>query len=51
MASAQTGTLEECFRSTAFPAIRAGAANRNTCQKGKFQGMTASTHPKGRKAT
>ncbi len=26
-----------------LPAIRAGAAKRTTCQKGKFQGITAST--------
>ena len=28
-------------------AIRAGAANRRTCQNGKFQGMMASTGPRG----
>ena len=28
-------------------AIKAGAAKRKTCQKGKFQGMTARTIPMG----
>ena len=31
----------------AQPAISAGAANRNTCQYGKFHGITASTGPSG----
>jgi len=35
----------------ALPAIRFGAAKRKTCQKGKFQGMTASTTPSGSQAT
>ena len=30
-----------------LPAISAGAANRTTCQSGKFHGMTASTTPSG----
>ena len=29
------------------PAISAGAANRTTCQSGKFHGITASTGPSG----
>jgi len=51
MASAQPPTLGACFRSPAFPAMRPGAANRKTCQKGKFHGMIASTTPRGRKET
>jgi hypothetical protein len=51
MASAEPMTFEACFRTPAFPAMSAGAAKRNTCQKGKFQGMTASTTPIGSKAT
>ena len=43
----EPGTFEECFRTPTLPAASAGAANRNTCQKGKFQGMTASTGPRG----
>jgi hypothetical protein len=35
----------------AFPAMSAGAAKRNTCQKGKFHGITASTGPIGSKRT
>ena len=50
-ASAQPGTFEACFSTPALPAISAGAAKRNTCQNGKFHGMTASTTPSGRKAT
>ena len=46
-ASAHWGTLEACLRSPTLPAIRAGAANRITCQNGKFQGITASTGPSG----
>jgi hypothetical protein len=30
-----------------LPAIKAGAAKRNTCQKGKFHGITAITTPNG----
>ncbi len=41
------GTFEACFSSPALPAISPGAAKRKTCQKGKFQGMIASTGPKG----
>ncbi len=35
----------------ALPAMRAGAAKRKTCHRGKFQGMTARTTPSGSKAT
>ncbi len=49
--SAQRGTFEACFRTPALPAMSAGAAKRNTCQNGKFQGMTASTTPSGSKRT
>ena len=48
-ASAHCGTFEACLRRPTFPATSAGAANRITCQKGKFQGMTASTTPSGSK--
>ena len=41
------GTFGECFNNPAFPAMSAGAANLNTCQNGKFQGITANTIPKG----
>ena len=47
MASAHCGTMEACFSSPTFPAMRAGAAKRKTCQNGKFQGMMASTGPIG----
>ena len=47
IAKAQPGTLEACFDMTALPAMSAGAANRKTCQNGKFHGMTASTTPNG----
>ncbi len=47
MARAQPGTLEACLRRPTFPAMRAGAAKRKTCQKGKFQGMTARIGPRG----
>ena len=47
MASAHCGTLEACFSSPTLPAISAGAAKRNTCQNGKFHGITASTGPIG----
>jgi hypothetical protein len=36
-----------CFKIAALPAIIVGTAKRNTCQKGKFQGMIAKTTPKG----
>ena len=49
MASAQPGTFEACLSTPPLPAISAGAAKRNTCQKGKFQGMIASTRPSGSK--
>ena len=51
MATAQPQALEACLRTMPFPAISAGAAARNTCQKGKFQGMMASRIPSGSKAT
>ena len=51
MASAQPETLPACFSTPALPAMSAGAAKRKTCQRGKFQGMTASTTPSGAKAT
>ena len=47
IASAHCGTFEACFSRPTLPAISAGAAKRNTCQKGKFQGITASTTPSG----
>ena len=47
MARAQPETLDECFRMPALPAMRPGATKRKTCQRGKFQGMTASTTPSG----
>ena len=47
MARAHCGTFEECFSNPTLPAISAGAAKRNTCQNGKFQGITASTGPIG----
>ena len=47
MASAHWGTLEACLRSPTLPAISVGAAKRNTCQKGKFHGITARTAPSG----
>ena len=51
IASAHCGTFEACFSTAALPAISAGAAKRNTCQNGKFQGMMARTTPSGSKAT
>ena len=51
MTSAQPGTLEACFSTPVLPAMSAGAANRYTCQSGKFHGMTASTTPSGSNAT
>src|SRR3569623_1904454 len=45
MASAHCGTLEACLSTPVLPAASAGAANRNTCHHGKFQGITASTVP------
>ena len=49
IASAQPGTFVACLSTPALPAISAGAAKRNTCQNGKFQGITASTTPSGLK--
>ena len=51
MARAHWGTLEACLRTTALPAMSDGAAMRKTCHRGKFQGMTASTVPKGSNTT
>ena len=51
MATAQPGTFEECFITAPLPAISPGAANRKTCQNGKFHGITASTTPSGWKMT
>src|SRR5215470_17484071 len=48
-ANAHPGTLDACFKTPPFPAIRCGAANRMTCQKGKFHGMTARMTPRGLK--
>ena len=45
--SAVCGTFEACLSSPTLPAISAGAANRITCQSGKFHGITASTGPSG----
>ena len=47
IASAHCGTFEACFSKPTLPAIKAGAANRNTCQNGKFHGMMARTGPSG----
>jgi hypothetical protein len=43
--------LLECFKTPVLPAIRPGAAKRNTCQNGKFHGMTARITPRGSKVT
>ncbi len=51
IASAQPLTLEACLSTIVLPAISAGAAARNACQYGKFQGMIASRTPSGRNAT
>ena len=40
-------TLGACLTARALPAARIGAAARMTCQKGKFQGMTARMTPRG----
>jgi len=45
--SAVCGTLEACLSRPTLPTISAGAANRTTCQSGKFHGMMASTGPIG----
>ena len=47
MASADCGTLEECFSSITLPAVSAGSPARKACQKGKFHGMTARITPSG----
>ena len=51
IASDDPGTEEACLSATTFPAISAGAAQRNSCQNGKFQGMIASTTPSGSQRT
>ena len=51
MARAQPDTLEECFSRPALPAMSPGATKRKTCQRGKFQGITARTTPRGVNAT
>ena len=40
-------TFEACFNNIVFPEIKLGIANLNTCQKGKFHGMTPRTSPIG----
>ena len=50
-ASAHCGTFDACLSRPTLPAASAGAANRITCQNGKFQGITASTAPSGWKKT
>jgi hypothetical protein len=50
-ASAQPVTEGACLSSAVLPAASAGAANRTTCQNGKFHGITASTTPTGSCAT
>ena len=47
IAIAVPGTFAACLSTAPLPAISAGAAKRKTCQKGKFQGMMASTTPNG----
>ena len=47
MKMAVCGTFDACLSSPTFPAIRAGAANRMACHRGKFQGITARTGPRG----
>ena len=42
-----TSLMLACLSSPTLPAISAGAANRTTCQSGKFQGMMARTIPSG----
>ena len=51
IARAHCGTFEACLSRPTFPAINAGAAKRNTCQKGKFQGIIARIGPIGRYRT
>jgi hypothetical protein len=38
-----TKTLVACFNKPTFPAVNVRAASRDTCQKGKFHGIIAST--------
>ena len=47
IARAHCGTFEACFSNPTLPAIKAGAAKRKTCQKGKFHGITARIAPSG----
>ena len=47
IARAHCGTLDACLSRPTLPAIKAGAANRKTCQKGKFHGMIARMIPNG----
>jgi len=47
MASAHPGTLLACLSRPTLPAMRAGPINLNTCQYGKFHGITARTTPSG----
>jgi len=48
-ANAHPGTLKACFKTPPFPAIRCCAANRMTCQNGKFHGIIARMTPRGLK--
>ena len=43
---AEPCTFGACLTSVELPAIIAGTANLNTCQKGKFQGIIPNTTPK-----
>ena len=45
--SAHCGTLLACLSRATLPAMNAGARKRNTCQIGKFHGLTANTQPIG----
>ncbi|MNV36200.1 hypothetical protein D3C71_1276690 [compost metagenome] len=47
MRSAHWGTLLACLSRATLPAMKAGARKRNTCQMGKFHGITANTQPIG----
>ena len=51
IANAQPETFEACLSRPTLPAMSAGAAKRNTCQNGKFHGMTARITPSGSQAT
>ena len=51
IANALPGTLLACLSTPVLPAMRPGTAKRNTWYRGKFQGMTASTTPRGWKVT